>query len=522
VTAFRHKVRRRPNGVVGTVRAETSRLAGRMFRGARVPFRRRRDSGYALVIVVALLAIVAILAGILVPDLVRRHLRRTARAEEERLRVIGNGLLRSIEQTHVIPGITNWIGAVTNQTGLNRTEVAQVFPEFPADTNTSRIYLVHPYFTPGTGAARLPYAQTSGGIAAGSTNAPDDNTRVMIVSNARRELSLPLGSGTPAAAAFEAIWDWNYDPATKAPPSGWPSAWNQKGDGLHVQRLNLANEFHVLSLKGLLYSLNGSTPLDQVGSLVERQFLRGSLIEIYRLNGPRYASYVVNKNAAFEFSSGPLLYYQLEETGGVVATNLGSLGSAANGVYTNGPTLGQAGPRPPSFPGYPAGNNAVNFDGVDDYMNTSQLLPSTLPGFTLAGWIKPTANMAGNTGIFGARDVINLESKNSNFLRLNTESAFLDVSWPYPNNEWHHVAATGNGSSIQIYLDGAWVGSKSQVTSNYGNASSTNTFRAGGLSSKLNGNDYSKMVIDEVVFYDLALSDAEVLSLYQGSVPYYP
>ena len=62
-------------------------------------------------------------------------------------------------------------------------------------------------------------------------------------------------------------------------------------------------------------------------------------------------------------SDAPVGYWRFSEPGDPSADNLGSLGNAADGQYNWNALPGQPGPRPPSFPGFDAGNNAVSLDG---------------------------------------------------------------------------------------------------------------------------------------------------------------
>jgi hypothetical protein len=161
----------------------------------------------------------------------------------------------------------------------------------------------------------------------------------------------------------------------------------------------------------------------------------------------------------------------------------------------------------------------VDFDGNNDYVETTQQLPGVIPAFTLAGWIYPTANLGSNKGIFGQRDSLYLESKNQNFIQVFVQGGGnLDYSWSHPNNQWYHIAATGDGARLRIYVNGSEVDSKVQAVSNYGSASSTHPFRIGGLISA--HNDYSKMRIDEVLFYNWALTAADIFDIYTNSIPY--
>jgi hypothetical protein len=398
---------------------------------------------------------------------------------------------------------------------LNEVQVAQVYPRFPNDSNTKRICLIDPAWTPGAGAGLLPYVQPPEGVPASTTNAPTPNTRLMVVSNTRRELALPFGSGAMTAGEFQNLWEWTYDPAVKAPPSGWPASWNGKADGLHVRRLDLADWFHVLTLKNLLYRLNGSYPLQNVTDEVRRHILRGSLLEVFHNNGGLYADFIVNRDRTFDLSNPvrALLYYKLDESGGTLGSNSGRAGSSADVTYVSSPILGQAGPAvlPPS-------NQAVRFNGNGDVTVSSFNLPSALEEFTLAGWIQPTGNMENNEGIMGERDVMYFKSKDEDEITLVTfASGSVTFDYDFPNNSWHHIAAVGDGSSIKIYVDGSLIATHLQAVADYGNPSSADFFRLAG--EIVSASDYFKGVLDEVVFYDEALTASEVSQLTVGAVP---
>lgn len=488
---------------------------------ARTASRRTREHGASLMILIGVLAVLAILAGALVPNTVRQLSEASAQEEERKLVALAHGLRDSIARTQFIPGTNEWVGAIAAQLHLDSNQVWQVYPQFPSELTTRRVYLIDPAFTPGTGASRLPYTQTVGGIDVNSTNAPGTNSRVMIISSTHRGLALPVSDGIPTAAVFSNLWEWSYDPTTKAPPSGFPSAWSGQAQHLHVARLNLANQFQRISLKNLNYALNDSIPLTSVSTQVQKHFLHGSLLEVYRTTGPLYASRVVNKDASFDLTPAslePLLCYRFSETSGTTATNSGSVGAAGNGTFVNGPLLNQAGPRPPTFPGFSAGNTAVSFDGNNDYMNTSSPIPTNLTAFTLAGWICLRSDMRPHEGIFGQNDCVWVESKNKNFINCQTYGGgSLTVSWTYATGEWHHLAMIGDGTAVRAYLDGSLADTQTQSTSNYGNPSSVNSFQVGALQA--DGSDSSHMVLDEVVFYDRALNTTELAQLVSGAVP---
>jgi len=192
-------------------------------------------ASFSLIEMIGVLAIIVIVASIITPNLTRRISRANGDKEDDTLAVLGDGVVRYAKFYQTIPGPNSWTTNVSTMTGLPVKQVAY----FNSDTNNARVYLIHPAFMPTNAATTDPlWTQTS----SGGTSVT--NARILIISSQKSNLALPVSSGKASSAAvFDAIWDWNFDPATKAPPSGWPAAWNGNGEYLHVQRINLAAQF---------------------------------------------------------------------------------------------------------------------------------------------------------------------------------------------------------------------------------------------------------------------------------------
>jgi len=218
--------------------------------------RHSKRGAFSLLEMIGVLAIIAIVAAIISPNLARRISRINGEKEDEKLAVIGEALLRSARTYQCIPGTSTWVTNVATMTGLPVNEIRYV----NADTNNARVYLIHPAFVPTNAASIDPlWTQTSSG-AVSVTNA-----RLLIISSQKANLALPVSSGrASSAAAFDAIWDWNFDPVTKAPPSGWPASWNGSGEYLHVQRVNFAPVFYRLTFSNSQFPT--AFPLVQFGS----------------------------------------------------------------------------------------------------------------------------------------------------------------------------------------------------------------------------------------------------------------
>ena len=158
----------------------------------------------------------------------------------------------------------------------------------------------------------------------------------------------------------------------------------------------------------------------------------------------------------------------------------------------------------PSF----ANQYSVNFDGSDDYMQTSSNI-TFASDFSLSFWIKPTnfndcwfANQ-GDASAF-------ISSNNNGDIWLNGTVTGPTVG--ITRGEWNHIFLSRSGSTITVY--------KKSAT---GNASGTIT-KSGTLSYNLIGR-YSSSgfhylgLMDEVAVFNTALSSTDATNIYNSGVP---
>jgi hypothetical protein len=150
---------------------------------------------------------------------------------------------------------------------------------------------------------------------------------------------------------------------------------------------------------------------------------------------------------------------------------------------------------------------ALMFDGVDDYVSVlTPTVPTTNTDYTIAAWIKPDA--MGTSGIvgwgnYGAMNQVNALRLTGNGLVNYWWGNDLSVVTGPLTDTWHHVAATYNGLTRTIYLDGVAVGSDTPIGHN---VPDSGKFRIG---STYNA-EYFDGQIGEVRIYSRALSTAEV------------
>jgi hypothetical protein len=164
--------------------------------------------------------------------------------------------------------------------------------------------------------------------------------------------------------------------------------------------------------------------------------------------------------------------------------------------------------------------SALTFDGIDDWVTVADRndLDFTT-GMTIEAWVFPTALGSGTW-----RNVVIKERSGGETYNLyansDTDSPKLYVvrsaapgvpldaagTSQLPLNVWTHLAATYNGSTVRLYVNGTQVGTRAVAGPLL---TSTGVLRLGGNSV---WGEYFAGRIDEVRLYNRALSAAEIQS----------
>ncbi len=222
----------------------------------------------------------------------------------------------------------------------------------------------------------------------------------------------------------------------------------------------------------------------------------------------------------------PVGYWRLGETSGTIATNLGSLGTDGN---YSGPTLGVTGAI--------AGNTAANFDGVNDSVNLGTFDVNGT-GLTMTAWFNADdfdthdqrlISKALSTGSNQAQDhwwmLSTMQSGSDYVLRLRvqaggTTDTLIASSGALSANQWNFAAATYDQTtgSMQLYLNGTLVGSKTHSTGGAVNTDPTQTVMIG---ANPNGYGYFDGRIDEVAVFDKAISQSQLQAIYNSTAGAY-
>jgi len=169
--------------------------------------------------------------------------------------------------------------------------------------------------------------------------------------------------------------------------------------------------------------------------------------------------------------------------------------------------------------------DALFFDGTNDYINISDSPDLNPPSFTIGAWVKFTGYgndyqhiISKHVNYLGVREGYCLQymkiSKNLNFFTGTGGSIYNHVnSGIIEPGDWHYIVGTFDGSEKRLYIDSSLIGTSS---TNVVHSPNDLIIGCGGQfgSQSPQFSDFFLGSIDEVIVYDKALSDGEVLNIY--------
>jgi prepilin-type N-terminal cleavage/methylation domain-containing protein len=179
---------------------------------------------FTIIEMVGVLAIIAIIAAALAPNIIKRIDRAAWQRETSDLNTMANALVQTVLSDKVIPGIAGMSNAIARYSDLAVNQVARTPRGF------SRVFMVDPNSN-----ITIPYSQLSNGLVN-----PPVNARMMILSTIARTLPII------ASSSFDNIWS---TPDGRIPST--LSSWGGKGEDLCVQRVELGRLFHKVLLVAL-------------------------------------------------------------------------------------------------------------------------------------------------------------------------------------------------------------------------------------------------------------------------------
>jgi len=191
-------------------------------------------------------------------------------------------------------------------------------------------------------------------------------------------------------------------------------------------------------------------------------------------------------------------YYQMENTSVIDSTGNGNDGTNSGTSQVTGKI-----------------NNALDFEESEsDYINiTKALLPTNTSDYTISAWIKPESTGA-EASIVTQYDGVdpgrfNLEMNATNYINVFQGGASFTSTSTVGTDAWTSIALRRESGNTSLWINGTY-----QSSSTLLNESILDTYT---LIGAITGNFYFDGIIDEVGFWNRAISDDEIFSLWNLS-----
>ncbi len=162
----------------------------------------------------------------------------------------------------------------------------------------------------------------------------------------------------------------------------------------------------------------------------------------------------------------------------------------------------------------------IDFDGIDDYLDFGNAHNLT-NSFSLEAWVLQEATVANGTII--SKGDSNAKSKHGYQLSLinnypsitwydatGNEVANAKSPYPFSNNKWYHIAATFDGGSVKLFVDGLQV---AETLISTGPSLDTEHFIVGAVYNSNSPNlptNFFNGFIDEVRVWNIALTEQQI------------
>jgi len=149
------------------------------------------------------------------------------------------------------------------------------------------------------------------------------------------------------------------------------------------------------------------------------------------------------------------------------------------------------------------GSATIDFDGIDDYLDSSQILDGKSAA-TIMAWIKLDDEFNSN-GFVAGQENFNMFVSNTRVLNIRLNGATYPISNSLDLNKWVHVAAVYGNGSLVIYINGE---RESSAPLSGSLSSNGDKFTIG--KNQTTDSEFFKGSIDEVRVLDGALTDDQL------------
>jgi len=272
---------------------QSARILMRLLKKFRGNQSHRARQGFTAIELVGVMAVLAILAAMLVPPMIKRIDQAAWTKERADLQTMASSFTQSILRNRTI---TNYAGMAT---AIAREMSLPVSAITTTTRGRARAFLVDQNLR--IDGATLPYSQSSTGAASVVS------ARAIIVSSTGQALPVSSSDGL-SDAEFEAIWDTSD--GAKPTTATWNSWAN--GDDLLIQKLDLKPLFHQLILidhddaNAALFSIDRTNIMTVPGGGAgwNKWYLDGTVAILRNPAGLIQTKYLMKRNIGFVFEAG--------------------------------------------------------------------------------------------------------------------------------------------------------------------------------------------------------------------------
>jgi len=170
---------------------------------------------------------------------------------------------------------------------------------------------------------------------------------------------------------------------------------------------------------------------------------------------------------------------------------------------------------------------SILLDGFDDYVDCGSAPFSSLSALSISAWVKPSAYGSASAESFVSTDAasprafyfgvytsgrfrFSMSTNGGNLNSLDTDGLTVDL------NIWQHVLVTWDKVNTKFYKNGVLIKTKATSFANNQDFTTTNDLLIGARRSDAGFFDGN---IDEVSIYNVALTQADVDTIYGSGVP---
>ncbi|HZR16079.1 MAG TPA: LamG-like jellyroll fold domain-containing protein [Verrucomicrobiae bacterium] len=228
-------------------------------------------------------------------------------------------------------------------------------------------------------------------------------------------------------------------------------------------------------------------------------------------------------------ADAPVGYWRFGEPADPPAANLGTLGPAATGSYVYNAAPGVDGPRPPSYPGFEAGNTSVGFDGVGGGYVSVPALNLNTNTVTITGWFNAAGGQNPGTPLILNRSGdttagITMDIGGGLALSYNWANDPATFNWAsslsLADSDWSYVALVIQPTQAALYTASAadastWLGATNHATHQTQAFEGPTLF---GADFQTNNTLLFNGSMDEVAIFNRSLSEGELYSAYATAV----